>query len=102
MYWRIDLIAAQKDKYRVRHFGGVLTFRVVGGEIVILAVSDCVPGARSARFSKDLDFLALENAKFCSPAGASAWGLARIGFWLSKDWNDYWRLTPSLSIGEID
>lgn len=55
------------------------------------------------RFSKgfrvsSFDFLAPENAIFCSPAGASVLVLVRIGTWLSKYWNIHWRLPASLSI----
>lgn len=55
------------------------------------------------RFSKgfrvsSFDFLAPENAIFCSPAGASVLVLVRIGTLLSKYWNIHWRLPASLSI----
>ena len=61
-----------------------------------------LPGARSAQFFNDFDFLAPQNTKFCSPAGTSLWGLATIGSWLSKYWNIYWIWISSLSIEKID
>ena len=57
---------------------------------------------RAARdFFKNFGILVPDSSKFCSPAGASLWGLERIGSWLSKYWQYIGRLIASLSIGQI-
>ena len=61
-----------------------LHFLLVRSKIPTSGRLSGLPGARSPRFLKDLDFLAPENAKFCSPAGASLLTLVRIRSWLSK------------------
>ena len=68
--------AAQKVRYWVRHFDGVLILLVQGAKLRYLLAGNCRPARAARDFFKDFGFFALKFYKIFWPAGPPPGSLA--------------------------